>query len=331
MITKKINAYLRLGRVHSSVLTGVTPCVVAAATGIAISVYHYLGLFIIGITLHISGFVFNELNDLPIDKASDKLKGKPLVDGSVSLGNAKKMIIFSIILTIVLTIVFFRERAIILIPLIFLMFLSGGLYDIIGKRFPHSDFFIAASLFFIALYGGLSVTYDLNFLVYIICFLAFVQMLAQNIVAGIKDVDHDHLAGGISTPLRMGVKVKGKNIFIPKGFIAYISVLKIIHLILIFIPFYYGLVSFENWQLFIVIFLAALTIFFMAKILTSKIFSRDKIMRAIGLHEMFAFMVIPFILFAYIGVVGLLILVFLPIVWLGIFLILLYGKLMPEI
>ena len=58
-MTNNIKAYLRLGRVHSSVLTGVTPCVVAAATGIALSAYHYLGLFIIGITLHISGFVFN--------------------------------------------------------------------------------------------------------------------------------------------------------------------------------------------------------------------------------------------------------------------------------
>jgi hypothetical protein len=156
-------------------------------------------------------------------------------------------------------------------------------------------------------------------------------MLAQNIVAGVKDVDHDYLGGGISTPLRMGVKIKGKNLLIPKSFIAYISALKIIHLILIFIPFYYGLIAFFIWQFFIVIILAALTILFMAKVLTTKIFTREKIMRAIGFHEMFAFMVIPFILFSYIGIIGLLILVFFPVVWLGVFLIVIYGKLMPEI
>jgi 4-hydroxybenzoate polyprenyltransferase len=331
VILDTIKAYLRLGRFHSSVLTGVTPCVVAAATGVTLSFYHYLALFIIGITLHISGFVFNELSDLPIDKTSDKLKGKPLVEGSVTVGMAKKIVIFSIIFTFALTIVFFRERSVILIPTIFLMILFGGLYDRIGKRFPHSDYFIAASVFFIALYGGLSVTYNLNFLVYIICALAFVQMLTQNIVAGIKDVDHDFLAGGISTPLKMGVKIKEKNILIPKSFIAYITVLKIIHVILIFTPFYYRLITFETWQFYIVIILVALTIFFMTKILTTKVFARDKIMRAIGFHEMFAFMVVPFILFNYIGMIGLLILVLLPVIWLGVFLILLYGKLMPEI
>lgn len=331
MISNKIRTYLTLSRIHSSVLTGFTPCVVAVATGNTLSVYHYLELFIIGIIFHIFLFVYNELYDLSIDKASDSLKGKPLVDGSATEGNAKTIVILSSVIILILTVVFFKERAIILIPTITLTLLFGGLYDILGKRFPHSDYFIATSIFLLALYGGLSVTYNLNSLVYIICALAFIQMLGQNIVAGLKDVDHDYLAGGISTPLRMGVKIKGKNIIIPKSFIEYMTVLKIIHILLICSPFYYRLIPFETWQVFIVIILAALTIFFMVKILTFKIFKREKIMRAIGFHEMFAFMVIPFILFAYIDIVGLLILIFLPVVWLSVFLILLYGKLMPEI
>lgn len=323
--------YLRLGRIHSSVLTGVTPCVVAAATGATLSIYHYIELFIIGIIFHIFLFVYNELRDLSIDKASDKLKGKPLVDGSATVGSAKTIVILSIVLTLVLTIVFFRERAIILIPIILLTILFGGLYDILGKRFPHADYFIATSIFLLAIYGGFSVTQNLSTLVYIICALAFIQMLAQNIVAGLKDVDHDYLAGGISTPLRMGVKIKGKNILIPKKFIAYITILKIIHVMLISAPFIYRMISFETWQIIIVLVLVVLTIFFMAQVITIKIFKREKIMRAIGFHEMFAFMVVPFILFTYIGIVGLLILVFFPVVWLGIFLILLYGKLIPVI
>ena len=119
--------------------------------------------------------------------------------------------ILSIVLTLVLTIAFFRERAIILIPIILLTILFGGLYDILGKRFPHADYFISTSIFLLAIYGGFSVKQDISALVLIICALAFIQMLAQNIVAGLKDVDHDYLAGGISTPLRMGVKIKGKK------------------------------------------------------------------------------------------------------------------------
>ena len=331
MSCNTIRTYLRLGRIHSSVLTGITPCVAAAATGATLSIYHYLELFIIGIIFHIFLFVYNELRDIPIDKTSDKLKGKPLVDGSVTVGSAKKMVILSIVLISILTIVFFRERAITLMPILLLTILFGGLYDILGKRFLHADYFIATSIFLLAIYGGFSATQNLSVLVYIICALAFIQMLTQNIVAGLKDADHDHLAGGISTPLRMGVKIKGKNIHITKRFIAYITILKIIHVILILTPFIYQMISFETWQIIIVLVLIVLTIFFMAQVLTTKIFKREKIMRAIGFHEMFAFMVIPFILFSYIGIAGLLILVFFPVVWLGIFLILLYGTLMPVI
>jgi len=331
MIWNKVILFLKLGRIHSSVLTGLTPCVAAAATGVTLSIYHYLELFIIGIIFHFFLFVYNELRDLAIDKASDKLKGKPLVDGSIKVGSAKTVVVLSIVLTLILTIVFFRERAIILLPVILLMLLFGGLYDILGKRFPHADFFIAASVFLLAVYGVFSVTSDLSILVYVICALAFIQMLAQNIVAGLKDVDHDHVAGGISTPLRMGVKIKGKDILIPKNFLAYITILKIIHIALIFAPFTYKMMPFETWQIIIVFMLVLLTIFFMSQVIIIKKFKREKIMRAIGFHEMFAFMLVPFIIFSYIGVVGLLILVFLPVVWLGVFLILLYGKLMPVI
>ena len=89
IIWNTVRTYLRLGRIHSSVLTGVTPCVVAAATGATLSIYHYTGLFIIGLVLHISGFIYNEICDLTFDKISDKLKGKSLVNGSVPIRNAK--------------------------------------------------------------------------------------------------------------------------------------------------------------------------------------------------------------------------------------------------
>jgi len=331
MISDKIIKYLRLARIHSSVLTGLTTCVVAVATGIKLSIYHYIKLFLIGIIFHIFLFVYNEICDISIDKTSDKLKNKPLIDGSVKVFNAKLMVLLSIILTLFLTFVFFLEKSIILIPLILFSILFGGLYDRIGKRFLHSDYLIASSIFFLALYGGFSATYDLNLLAYIICAIAFIQMLAQNIVAGLKDADHDYLAGGISTPIRLGVKIKGKNIQITKKFIAYISVLKIIHIMLILTPFVFKIMPFEIWQFIIIIILVILTVIFMTKVLTLKIFKREKIMRAIGFHEMFSFMIIPFIIFVYIDIAGLLILVFSPIVWLGIFLIFLYGKLMPAI
>jgi len=69
----------------------------------------------------------------------------------------------------------------------------------------------------------------------------------------------------------------------------------------------------------------------MVRFLTMKVFERKKLMRAIGLHEMFAFMAIPFLLLGFIGYAAMFILVVLPVVWLGVFLVIMYGKLMPAI
>lgn len=331
MIWKKLRLYLRLGRIHSSVLTALAPVVAAAATGISLSIYHYLELFIIGFIFHIFLFVYNEVCDVTIDKTSKNLKGKPLVDGSINFGSAKSIVILSVVFILLLNIVFFKEKSILLIPIILLAFLFGGLYDFFGKRFFHADYFIATSYLVLTIYGGFSVSENPDILVYMIGFIAFMQMLFQNIVAGLKDVDHDFFAGGISTPIRLGVKIKKEKILFSKKFFIYIILLKMIYLILLVSPFFYKMVPYESWQLLISIFLIVLTIFFMTRFLINKQFDREKIMRAIGFHEMFTFMVIPFILFAYIGIIGSLILVFLPVIWLGIFLILLYGRLMPQI
>ena len=331
MVWKKLKIYLRLGRVHSSVLTALAPVVAAAATNFSLSIYHYLELYLIGFLSHIIFFVYNEICDIKIDKTSEKLKGKPLVDGSINLRSAKSIVISSIVLIFLLTIAFFKEKSIILVPIVILAFVFGVLYDHFGKRFFHADYLVASGYFFLTVYGGFSVTQNPSLLVYLIGSIAFMQMLFQNIVAGLKDVDHDYLAGGISTPIRLGVKIKKERLLLTKKFLIYIIILKIIYLYLLVSPFVYNMVPYESWQLLVSIILIVLTIFFMIRFLSNKQFDRAKIMRAIGFHEMFTFMVIPFILFGYIGIIGLLILVFLPVVWLGVFLILLYGRLMPLI
>jgi len=331
MYWNKLRKYLRLSRIHSAVLTGLTPVVAAAAANASLPIYHYLQLFLIGLLFHFYLFIYNELRDISIDKTSEKLKEKPLIDGSVTVKNAKIIIVSSIVLILILTIVFFQEKIIILIPISLLALLFGGLYDTFGKRFLHADYFLAASIFLLAIYGGFSVLQELTPIIYIICALAFMQVLFQNIIAGLKDVDHDYLIKGMSTPLRMGVKIEGKHILMTKKFIVYISILKIIQIILLITPFVYSIIPFEPWQFIAIIILIIIALFFMIKFLTIKVFDRDKIMRAIGFHEMFTFMVIPFILFSYIGIAGMLFLIFFPIIWLGVFLILLYGRLMPII
>lgn len=331
MYWTKIQTYLRLTRIHSAVLTALAPVCTAAAMGHTLPLSHYLELFLIGILFHVYLFVLNEVQDVSIDKQSKSLAGKPLVDGSITLKNAKIVVFSSVALIFILTFSFFFEQALILIAIGLVALVFGGLYDFLGKRFPHADYFIALMLFFVALYGGFSVSTDISLFAYVIAFLALFQMLINNIIAGLKDVDHDYLDGGLSTPLRLGVQIKGSQFFISKRFMAYVALLKTVHISLMFLPFMVGWMPYEDWQLYMVVLLVFVSVFFMVRFLTMKVFERKKLMRAIGLHEMFAFMAIPFLLLGFIGYVAMFILVVLPVVWLGVFLVIMYGKLMPAI
>jgi len=331
MTLSKIRTYFKLGRVHSAVLTGLAPVCTAAATGITLPLSHYLELFLIGFLFHLYLFVFNEVKDVEIDKISKDLKSKPLINGTIRLRGARAVVISSFVLVLVLTPVFFLDKAIILVGISLTAFLLGWIYDSLGKKLPHADYPLGLMLFFVALYGGFSVTTDFNPFVCTIALLAFTQTLIQNIVAGLKDVDHDFIAGALSTSLRLGVRVNGERFIVSKRFIAYVFLLKIVHVSLILLPFVTGWIPYERWLFYIVIVLITITVVFMIRFLTMKIFNREKIMRAIGFHEMFTFMIIPILLTGFIGYMAAAFLVVFPVIWLGVFLIILYGRLMPAI
>ncbi len=331
MLWKTIKNYLKLIRIHSAVLSGVAPVCIAASTGVNVTIFHYIELFVIGLLVHTYFFVLNEIKDIEFDKKSKVLSEKPLLDGSINIKQAYYLVISSVVLVLIFTFIFFYDRLYILLIVSLASFLFGGLYDVYGKKLPHADYLTALTVFFMALYGGFSVTTDLGLLSYIIVLLAFFQMLINNIIGGLKDVDHDFIAGGLSTPIRMKVKVEGELFLVSKRFIAYIVSLKIVHISLTILPFTMNLIVYENWQFYMVLILIFIAVVFMIRFLTIKKFEREKIMRAIGFHEMFAFMVVPFILMGIIGPIATVFLIVFPVIWLGVFLIIMYGRLMPVI
>lgn len=329
--TNRLIAYLRLTRIHSSVLTGLAPVCTALAMQEPLPLIHYLALFTIGILFHIYLFVCNEICDIPIDKDSKHLKKKPLVEETLSKIEAKRVVLISIIGIILGTIMVFPEQAIYLLPITLTALLFGGLYDRYGKSIPHADYFIAFMIFFVALYGAYTVNNTPTTLSLSIAFLAFIQLLINNILAGIKDIDHDYLQGGKSTPLRLGIHIKDHILHVSKIFIFYILSLKTIQIIGIFLPFFSILIVFENWQLLFVSIVGVITVLLMIRLILLSSFKREYIIRLIGFHEMVIFMAIPVILFSYIGIIGMIVLLVLPVIWLGIFLKLMYGRLMPNI
>ena len=331
MENNRFISYLRLTRIHSAVLTGLAPVCTAVAMMEPLPLVHYFALFIIGLFFHIYLFVCNEICDIRIDKELASLKQKPLVEKTVSLTDAKKIVLVSIIGVFLGAILLFPDKIIFLFPISIGALVFGGLYDRYGKYIPHADYFIASMMFFVALFGAYSVNSSPTIFAFVIAFLAFIQLLINNIIAGVKDVGHDFIQGGKSTVLRLGVRINENRLRFSKKIFVYIICLKAVQLLGIFIPFAYSVFMFQGWQLIFAGVLSAITIVFLIQLLRASSFKREYIMRIIGFHEMIIFMVIPVMLYSYIGIVGMVFLLIFPVVWLGFFLMVLYRRLMPTI
>jgi hypothetical protein len=219
------------------------------------------------------------------------------------------------------------------IPLIYLTlsWISIGAYDLVSKKFVGSDVLLSLWPFFLVMFGGSIITLDLDPIVYVIAGLAFMQLFIQNIMAGLKDIDHDKKGGGVSTSLRFGVKIKSMLMKIPTGFLVYIIGLKIIYISLIFLPFIMDWIETNTFQIILIIQPVFLTCFLTYLICRTQRFDRKKIIRYIGGHEILAYIIIPLMLIYVIGIWFTLALIILPIIWLRLFLQLMYGGDMPEI
>lgn len=333
-----VKEYARLGRIHSSVLSGLAPAIGAMVMGLDELVL-ILIIFLIGIMTHIFGFTANEVIDLEIDKRSPDLKDKPLVKGTITRSGALTYLASSIILAYILTFIFFylnpddRTQLELIIPLIFLTisWISIGAYDLVSKSFIGSDVFLALWPFFLVLFGGSIVTLDLTPILFIVAGLAFMQLFIQNIMAGLKDIDHDRKGGGISTPLRFGVKIKSIRMKVPSTFQGYIIGLKFVYLSLVFLPFIMEWIELDTFQLILIIVPVLLTSYLTYLICSTQRFDRKKIIRYIGGHEILAYIIIPLLLINTINLWHVTILIMLPVIWLRIFLQWMYGGIMPEI
>lgn len=334
-----VREYARLGRLHSSVLSGLAPAIGAMVMGLEELLLLIL-LFTIGVMTHIFGFVANEYIDLELDKHSKALKNKPLVKGTITKKGALYYLSSAIVIAYVLTFIFIYLNSNdfglieILVPILLLSlsWVSIGLYDLVSKKIIGSDILLALWPFFLVLFGGSIISLELTPLLCIVAGLAFMQLLIQNIMAGLKDLEHDQKGGGISTPIRFGVKLTKNTLVVSKGFQAYIIGLKIIYIGLIFIPVRIDWVQWGPFQIVLIfqpIFITSYLTYLICR--SHPFFNRQGIIRLIGAHEILAYSIIPLLIMYEIGLWPTLILLILPIIWLAIFLRWMYGGLMPEI
>ena len=291
-------------------------------------------LFIIGLCTHIFGFTFNEFMDVDIDKKAKILKDKPLVKGTISatgaIGFAASAIIIGYILTGYLLITQ-QSTAIMVIIFYSLAWLSIGIYDLTSKYVRGSDLALALWTGTLCLFGGFAVVKEPNELLYIIAGLAFLQLFIQNILAGLKDIIQDKLGKGTTTPIRMGVRHYNERLMVPTKFQLFIYGFKLIHLVLVIIPFIFIWLAINYIQVFIILLFLIFCFLLVFIMFNSTKYERNNLLRAIGLHELLSYSVVPVMFVGIIGLQAVIFLIILPVVWLAVFLQIMYGQLLPNI
>ena len=326
----KFLEYLRLLRLQGAAGTAAAALIARAVMEEGQhDIFLFFILFVICVLSHIFTYVFNEYIDIKVDKESKDLEKKPLVSGTISKNHALLIAFLATFFAYVLTIIFFRS----LYPLIFLSLalLFGGVYDIFGKKIPGSDVLIAGSTLFLCLFGASTVSGNFTDLVYIISFAILFHVIFDNAVeGGLKDVDHDFLAGAKTTVTRLGVKVENGKLIVTKKFVLFAYSTKLIFMGLIVLA---GLQPELNIWLsdkymiqIAVIFLAIVIFGTLYKFWHPPEFNRPKLIRLFGVHEITSYFLGPIILIPLIGIWYALLLLSIPPIWFIIVNFTLYGK-----
>lgn len=327
--------YLCLIRPQGAAFTGAVIIIGSLIMTGQRNMLHLSILFIIGVLGHIFGFVLNEYVDIGVDEKSQYLNEKPLVSGVIPKNHALFIALFACFGAYALTIIFFQS----MFPLLFLSlaFLSGGIYDAIGKKIPGSDVFVGVASFFGCLFGASTVSIHFTNLVYIVSLSVFVYIVFSNaVVGGLKDAYHDHLAGAKTTAIRMGVKVENGKMLITKKFTVFAYTVN---------PIYIGLIVLAGFQPelniwlsdiymihVIVLFLVFLVFATLYKFWHPPKFDRPRLIRILGIHELTAYSLGPIILLPIIGLKFTLFLLLLPLFWMLTVNFILYGKpIQPQV
>jgi len=316
-MNERFAAYVKLLRLPGLGGLAIPPVFGAISVGVY-DFYKLLILFVIGCFSAIFGFVLNDYADVELDSLIPELGKKPLVSGVIERKNAVAIAIISALLPFFFIFLLWKgeildEMRFAAIVSLVLAGLLGTFYDIYGKRIAGSDFAVALSMSLVFLFGALALGYP-TLLTWIIFILTFNQTLHMNAVeGGIKDADHDFLMGVKNIALSSGVKVEGKRVFIPWHFRMFGMGIRITSLLLIFVPFIYGLKYFI-WQLFLLFLLMIMVILIEIKLLWMKEFDREKIRKLIASAAFIRYSIVPLMLMSKMGEISLF-LVALPILW----------------
>ena len=299
-----IREYLKLARSFNVVFTGLAPVIGAIAMG-EFNVSMLFLLFLVGFWGHTFGFVYNDIHDYPIDKSSKEISDRPLVSGTISIGQAWVFAVLAVVSALIVSLIvgvlthqFY--------PIIILAVAAGFiiLYDVIGKKYPFTDVFVSLGVFFLILYGASTTVPNLTLispLAWIVCTLGGIQVFFMQVAGGIKDIENDSLRGVRTMAVRLGVRVTDGRLHVSSSYKVIAYGIQVLDIIVVFLPFFIiwnarGLTPWELGQWAVLFCLGVVMLLLSHRLLSMSVFERGRARMLIGSHYMVNFAMVPIML-----------------------------------
>lgn len=324
--------YLILSRPYGMLFIGLTPVFGAFANG-ETNQFNLGILLIIGLLSHIFTFVQNDYFDMEIDRKSKYVSNRPLSSGNISKKTVILIFISSLLLSLILSAVYLQEIYSFL--MLILSFICVTLYNKYSKCFTGMEYILSLGVFFYCIFGALTVSNSVSYLVILVASFVFLQWLfSVGISANLKDVEFDTKQGIRTTPVWFGTYVTKKSLVIPLKFKAYAYLIKIMHIFIATLILMLGYASISVYNLpfpGIFLFIISLILIYLTyKILTSPLKNRDMMLKYMGVQEGLSFLLLPIsmmsLLIELISFPVTIILILLMILWPLSWFRLLYGK-----
>jgi 4-hydroxybenzoate polyprenyltransferase len=175
--------------------------------------------------------VQNDYYDVEVDRHSKYVANRPLSTGRISLRAVVLVFGVSFLLCVVIA-GFFLFSVFSFIPLL-VGFLCMTLYNKLSKRFAGMEYILGSGVLCFGLFGALTVSNSVSFLVVLVVFFGFFQWLfSVGVSANLKDVEFDTQQGIATTPVVFGVKVSKGSLVVPGLFMVYAFGIKIVHILI---------------------------------------------------------------------------------------------------
>lgn len=264
----------------------------------SLSLWKLIILFIIGCLAHIYGFVINDVIDIRLDKLSKDLSARPLVRGSITRKRAAVFAVSCMIVSFLLSFVFFSNplRYLIIAFILVIAYFLATIYDIASKKYPGMDLVVASAIFFLILFGASTIETP-TILAYVVALIGGIQVLFMNMINGaIKDIDHDKEGSANTVAIRLGAKIHAGVIALPLSFKTTGYLIEIARMALIFFPFVFLGLSPSLWQLALLALFAIATFFSIYRLYCIKTFDRTRIRKLIGIIVIFMYATTPIML-----------------------------------